>query len=160
MVLGSIPKDLPVTAPKPSVRRPREYSPAGGHAVQNALPTVIPRAADPAVPDAELTSGERAAREFRLELLADLGGDATAAQRSIVDSVVGSVLILGAIDSFLATSSPINRRDRCVFRVVEQRETIATGIARRLSMIGMKRRPRDVLTLDDYAEARSEEDAS
>lgn len=132
----------------------RQYNPAGHRTVQARLPVTLARAVDPEVPDASLTDVERACRGWRQELVQDLGGEPSAAQGAIVDSVVGSILMLHTIDAFLTTVNPIDKRRRCLYRIAEQRERVADGLARRLSLLGLERR-RKTVTLTEYIQQKS-----
>jgi len=100
---------------------------------------------DSAIADAELAPVEQAARAWRDDVLADLGGpDAiTATKRALLNAAVGSWLIVQSLDVYLFelahTNGLVNRTRRRVFDVVEQRVRIADTLARQLQAIGLER---------------------
>jgi hypothetical protein len=83
------------------VRR-RPYLASGHLIVAKAMPFLVERVTDPAVPETALSPLERTVRGWRTEILEDLGGDTvSAARRAVLDAAVGSKIILSSLDAFL-----------------------------------------------------------
>jgi hypothetical protein len=84
-----------------------------------------------------------ALKKWRRELIADLGGDDSIStqQLAVVDLAVKSKVLLDSIDAWLLSQhSLINHRKRSVIPVVLQRQSLADGLAKYLSMLGLERR--------------------
>ena len=80
---------------------------------------------------------------WRLELVQDLGGeDAISTQQAaLIELAVRSKLMLDTIDNWiLSQDSLVNKSKRAVLPVVIQRQQLADGLARYLSMLGLERR--------------------
>jgi hypothetical protein len=128
--------------------------------IRRALPYLTERVADPAIPDARLTPLERTVRAWRLEVLADLGGDAaSAATRALLDATVGTKLILSSLDAFLfhlatADQGMVNRRGRFAFRIVHDRMRVADSFTRQLQALGLDRVERPPIDLTQYLARR------
>jgi hypothetical protein len=129
--------------------------------IRRALPYLIERIADPAIPDARLTPLERTVRAWRLEVLADLGGDAASAARcALLDATVGTKLILSSLDAYLfhlATAEDqgmVNRRGRFAFRIVHDRMRVADSFTRQLQALGLDRVERPPVDLTAYLAGR------
>src|SRR5262245_19459612 len=98
-----------------------------------------------------------ALRKWRRDLIADLGGDdaVSTQQLALVDLAVKSKLLLDSIDTWLLTPPTlVNARKRSLIPVVLQRQTLADGLARYLSQLGLVRRHKvktlaEVLERDD-----------
>jgi hypothetical protein len=118
------------------------------------------RIADETVRDDELSLLERGVREWRRELLDDLGGPqaVTAAQRALVDTAIGSQILLQTVDRYLfdlaSRNGVVNKRSRRVFQVVGDRMRIAEGLVRQLQALGLERRPRKGRDLSQYVSER------
>jgi hypothetical protein len=83
-------------------RDARPYQRSGEHIVAKAMPFLVERVTDPAVPETALSPLERTVRGWRDEILEDLGGDTvSAARRTVLDAAVGSKIILSSLDAFL-----------------------------------------------------------
>lgn len=64
-------------------------------------------------------------------------------------------LLLDSVDAWLLRQpSLVNARRRALLLVVLQRQQLADGLARYLSLLGLERRPRPVMDLDRYLETR------
>lgn len=103
--------------------------------VSRALPHLTERVADASVPDDALTAVERAAREWRRDVLADVGGAeaVSATRRALLDAAVGSVIILHSLDAFLfqmaAEQGLASRKYRRAFPIVGDRMRVADSLA-------------------------------
>lgn len=123
---------------------------------KGAVPELLARIADVGVSAAELTPVELAAREWRNEVLEDLGGPGavSAARRALVGAAVGSKILLDSIDRYLfelaAADRLVNRRSRRVFAIVADRMRVADSLARQLQTLGLERRAKKALDLDAY----------
>jgi hypothetical protein len=62
-------------------RAARPYHRSGEHFVAKALPLLVERVTDPAVPETALSPLERTVRGWRDEILEDLGGDTVSATK-------------------------------------------------------------------------------
>ena len=105
------------------------------------------------------TSLGKALASWREQLLCDLGGpeDVPTQQAVIVDLAVKTKLMVDSIDSWLLVQpSLVNARKRAVLPVVLQRQQLADGLARYMAQLGLKRRPKPALTIQDYMAARQD----
>ena len=96
-----------------------------------------------------------ALRRWKADLAQDLGGDYSipTQQETLIELAVRSKIMLDAIDAcLLAQPSLINARKRSLIPVVLQRQTLADGLARDLSQLGLERRHK-VKTLHDLRTA-------
>lgn len=134
----------------PQNRAKRPYQRSGLHVVNKALPFLLERVANAAVPDELLSTVELAARAWRQEILADLGGsDAVpAAKRALLDAATGTKIILDSLDRYLFELAEIgglvNRRNRKAFAVVQDRMRVADSLTRQLQALGMDRQVKTV----------------
>jgi hypothetical protein len=146
----------------PRERRP--YQQHGRHLVTKALPYLIERVKDPAIGDDALSPVERAARDWRQEVVADLGGPSAvpAAKLALVDAVVGTKILLDSIDRYVfelaAQDGLVSRRTRSAFRVVADRMRVADSLARQLAALGMERHTPAVPSLTDYLASKGGRD--
>jgi hypothetical protein len=92
----------------------------------------------------------RALAKWRKDLIQDLGGDVSTQQSAIVDLAVKSKLLLDSIDTWLLNQrSLVNYRKKAVLPAVMQRQQLADGLAKYLSMLGLERKVKEQ-TLADY----------
>jgi len=102
--------------------------------------------------------------EWKEQLMRDLGGAAnlSAQKRALVESASRSMLLLSHVDAYLlAQPCLINKRDRCLVPALLQRQEIATGLTRALSMLGLERVAPPVQSLQEVlAEMEDESDAT
>jgi hypothetical protein len=81
-------------------------------------------------------------------------------QSAIVDLAVKSKLLLNSIDVWLLTQkSLVDKRKRSLYPVVVQRQQLADGLARYLSMLGLERKTR-TKTLEEILDEPEESDES
>jgi hypothetical protein len=138
----------------------REYHKSRAHQLKNELPTLIARISDASIQPGDLSPLERCAREYRQALIQDLGGDheITTAQRSLVSVITGSWLILQTIDAYVFETAQshglINRRKRSLYRVTEQRMQVADSLTKQLDKLGITRRAKPLLTIDELLRAK------
>jgi len=144
-------------APEPDSR---SYHQSGLHTLKQNLPHVLDRIRDDTLPADDLSPLEAAARQWRENVISDLGGrDAlTTTKHALVNATLGSWLLLSTIDGYLfelaGKTGVVNRRTRSVFAVVEQRARIADAFARQLQMIGLDRVTAPAQTLDQYVASK------
>ncbi len=146
--------------PTPSVTRQnaqtRPYQQHGRHLVTKALPYLIERVKDPAIADDALSPVERAARDWRQEVVADLGGltAVAAAKLALLDAAVGTKIVLDSLDRYLFALATmdglVNRRNRRAFAIVADRMRVADSLARQLAALGMERHAPLVPSLTEY----------
>jgi hypothetical protein len=86
----------------------------------------------------------RALREFRADLVRDLGGEAnlSAAELHLVDLAVRDRLFLDSLDAALAERPLVNRKRGTVAPALEARFRLADSATRRLIALGLRRRMR------------------
>jgi hypothetical protein len=106
------------------------------------------------VVDRRTTTGKALAK-WRRDLIADLGGDPSTQELTLIDLAVKSKLLLDSIDVWLLTQdSLINKKKRALLPAVIQRQALADGLARYLAQLGLDRRSKPV-SLDDYVKETS-----
>jgi hypothetical protein len=113
--------------------------------VSRALPFLLERVADARVPDAALSAVEAAARAWRREAAADLGGDTLpATARALLDAATGRVILLASLDRYVFQLAEagrlVNRKARKAFPVLQSRMQLADSLARQLQALGVQRR--------------------
>jgi hypothetical protein len=130
----------------PSNRHVRPYHRSGAHVVAKAAPYLVERVKDPSVPDDVLTPVERAAPDWRRQVLDDLGGlDAVSAtKRALLDAATGSMILLASLDAYVfelaGQGGLANRKHRRVFPVGARPH--ARGGGARASASSSRPRPR------------------
>ena len=101
----------------------------------------------------------RALYMWREQLIADLGGDSTVtvAQLQIIETAVRTKLILDSVDAYLADlgSGIINKRNRKLYPVVQQRTALADSLLRQLTALGLERKAARVPSLQAYIEGKA-----
>ena len=141
-------------------RDARPYHRSGEHIVAKAMPFLVERVTDPAVPETALSPLERTVRDWRDEILEDLGGDTvSAAKRAVLDAAVGSKIVLSSLDAFLFTLAStgqrmVNRRGRYAYRIVTDRIRVADSLVKQLSALGLDRVDRPPVDLTQYSAQR------
>ncbi len=101
----------------------------------------------------------KALASWKGQLLCDLGGheNVSTQQLAVVELAVKTKLMLDSIDAWLLTQpSLVNARKRAVLPVVLQRQQLADGLARYMAQLGLKRRAKPALTIQDYMAARQD----
>ncbi|MCC6765252.1 MAG: hypothetical protein IT293_11380 [Deltaproteobacteria bacterium] len=92
-----------------------------------------------------------AARRFKADLTADLGGDPSRAQRTLIELAARTWIIVEALDDWIMRQpSLVLHRKRAVVPVLLQRQQLADSLARTLERLGLDRKARNVPTLDRY----------
>jgi hypothetical protein len=126
-----------------------------------ALPRLLERIVDRSLADDALSPVERAAREWRQEVLADLGGPeaVSATKRALVDAVTSTKILLDSLDRYVfelaAQDGLVSRRDRRAFAVVADRMRTADSLARQLAALGLDRAERPPQDLASYLAQRA-----
>jgi hypothetical protein len=147
-----------VTPENPRPTPPRPYSKHGITPLAEALKRAGPDGLDKRTKTAHVLA------EWRQRLIDDLGGKdvVTAQQRTIVDLACRSKLLVDSIDAWLisyqeAGGSLINKRNRSLLPCVKERQALADGLARYLSLLGLERRQRPITSLADYLQNGNEQ---
>jgi hypothetical protein len=141
-------------------RDARPYHRSGEHIVAKAMPFLVERVTDPAVPGTALSPLERTVRGWRDEILEDLGGDTvSAAKRAVLDAAVGSKIVLSSLDAFLFALAGsgrglVNRRGRYAYRIVNDRMRVADSLVKQLSTLGLDKVERPPVDLTAYLASR------
>jgi hypothetical protein len=104
----------------------------------------------------------RALREYRADLVRDLGGEAnlSTAELHLVDLATRDRLLLDSIDAALAERPLVNRKRGTVAPAVEARFRMADSATRRLQALGLKRRTRRKTVNEIIAEIHAEGETS
>ena len=92
-----------------------------------------------ALPSRKTTLG-RALHEWRASLVADLGGEGAVStqQLCLIDLAVWSKLLVDSVDAYvLAMPSPVNKKRRCLFAVVTQRQALVGQLQSLLRDLGL-----------------------
>jgi hypothetical protein len=92
-------------------------------------------------------------------LVQDLGGEdnISTQQAALIELCVRSKLMVDTIDSWiLSQDSLVNKSKRAVIPVVVQRQQLADGLARYLSMLGLERKVK-TKTLDEILDESEEQ---
>jgi hypothetical protein len=138
----------------------RPYHQHGLHTVKRALPFLLERVNDTAIPDADLSPVEHAARQWRESVISDLGGrDAiTTIKLALLDACVGSWIVLSSVDAYLfemaAADGLVSRKYRKLHAVVEQRARLADSLTKQLLALGLERAAPKLASLDEYVRER------
>jgi len=134
-------------AESPQNRR-RPYQKSGVYTLKRAVQTLGSRAMPPS-----RTALGRVLREWRESLVADLGGPdgVTTQQLALVDMAVRSKLLVDSVDAYvLAMESPVNKRRRCLYPVVKERQALVSQLQSLLRDLGLERRAKAPLDLSTY----------
>ena len=96
---------------------------------------------------AELGDVGQVVRELKAELIADLGGEerVSTAQRIIVEQTAKTWTMLQSIDAWLLRQgSLVNKRNRVLFPVVLQRQSLEDSLVRNLRTLGLQKKAKTV----------------
>ena len=93
-------------------------------------------------------------RRLREGLLDQLGGDATPAQRLLVEEACKTALIAQAVGDFILRQESLVRPDASLLPVVLQREVLVGSLTRLLLALGLQRAGKPVETLTTFLAAR------
>lgn len=96
-----------------------------------------------------------AARRFKADLLADLGGNPSRAQETLCELAARQWVLVCILDDFIQRQSSIVTRKRQVIPVLMQRQTIADGLVRYLTALGLERRLAPASDLAAYLRAKA-----
>jgi hypothetical protein len=91
-----------------------------------------------------------AVRAWKADIRADLGGDLTRAQETILEAAAQTWVILSSLDDYIARQPSLVTRKRQVVPVVLQRMQIADSLARHLERLGLERRAQEATDLSTY----------
>lgn len=115
---------------------------------------------DPAIPSSALSPVEQAAREWRMDLLEDLGGEAavSAAQFALIEITTKTMVYIHRIDAWIAEHGAlVNAKRRSVLPVVRERQQLVDSLARILGQLGLERRAKKIPDLASYLASRQVE---
>jgi len=137
-----------MTATPSRQNRRRPYQKSGIYALKRAVQTLGSRT----LPSSRTALG-RALREWRGSLIADLGGEGTITtqQLALVDMAVRSKLLVDSVDAYvLGMPSPINKRSRCLYPVIRERQGLVSQLQSLLRDLGLERRVKRLPDLSSY----------
>ena len=135
--------------------RRRSYVRSGVHTLKRAVRTLGSRA----LPSTRTALG-RALHEWRESLIADLGGiDVVSTQQlALIELAVRTKLLVDSIDSFvLSMDSPVNKRNRCLYPVIRERQGLVGRLQSLLRDLGIERREKPAGDLESYIATRVEQ---
>jgi hypothetical protein len=139
-------------------RSPRSYQKSGLYTLKRAVQTLGSRT----LPSSRTALG-RALREWRSSLIEDLGGEnaVTTQQLAVVDLAVRTKLLVDSVDAYvLAMESPVNKRSRCLYPVVKERQALVSQLQSLLRDLGLERRVKQALDLNTYLATKGNGDAT
>lgn len=135
-------------------KRPRGYQKHGLTTLKQSVKQLSGRVID------KRTTLGKALAKWRSDLVQDLGGreSVSTQQEALVDLCVRSKLMLDSIDTWLLTQpSLINARKKTLLPVVRERTQLADSLARYLTQLGLGRKAKPIVSLDDYLETKYSE---
>ncbi len=100
----------------------------------------------------------RSLREWRESLIADLGGpdSVTTQQLAMVDMAVRTKLLVDSMDAYvLGMPSAVNKRSRCLYPVVKERQALVAQLQSLLRDLGLERRAKPAPDLTAYLASRN-----
>jgi hypothetical protein len=158
-VVADEPDELTTLRPSGGTTGVRGGQPGNSNAAKHHLHTVnrerkllITRALDGRTDEGRYVASKRA------DLVADLGGEdnLSTQERALVDETVFLMLQLGHINAWLAKQTTlVNRRTKALHPVVRERTALVGTLRALLGDLGLKRRAKDVQTLESYLAART-----
>jgi len=146
----------PIRDDDPEQPASRSYHASGLYALKRQLPHVLTRIADDTIAPDDLSPLEATARQWRDDVIRDLGGVAaiTTTKMALLNAATGSMIIQSSIDSYLfalaGTDGLASRKHRRLFPVVEQRMRIADSLTRQLQALGLDRAKTNATDLQQY----------
>ena len=130
---------------------PRTYTRTGFHAAKRAIQRFGQGAID------GRSKAARAVRQWREQLLQDLGGEdnVTTQQATILDVASRTKYLLDSLDGILLTLPHfVNKRNWGVLPIVRERGLEADRLVRYLTLLGLERKARPVKTLEAHVEEK------
>jgi hypothetical protein len=103
------------------------------------------------------SAGYRTLMVWKQELCRDLGGEEslTVQERTLVDLALRTKLLIDHVDTFLMEqNSLINKKRRSAYPVLAQRSSLVNVLLNVLKELGLKRRPKDIGSLEDYLKSK------
>ena len=103
------------------------------------------------------TVAARGLLEWRSELLADLGGQASisAQQMALVELAVRTRLYIDHADAYLLEQqSLVNARKRSLIPLLRERQTLVDSLVRILGQLGLERKAKPAIDLQTYVATR------
>jgi hypothetical protein len=96
------------------------------------------------------TKTGKALAQWRADLIRDLGGDVSTQQDAIISLAVKTKLLLDSIDVWLLEQPTlIIKRKKAIIPAVIQRQQLADALSRYMGQLGLERKAKPVLTVDD-----------
>ena len=105
------------------------------------------------------TTAAKALVQWREDLIRDLGGDVSTQQDAIISLAVKTKLLLDSVDVWLLQQPTlIIKRKKAIIPAVTQRQQLADALSRYMSQLGLERRAKQVLTVDQIKRRYETED--
>jgi hypothetical protein len=92
-----------------------------------------------------------AARMFKADVAADLGGNLSRAQEVILEDAAQTWVIRSALDDYIMRQGSLVTKKRALLPVVRERMQVAEHLAKQLERLGLERKPQPIETLEQYA---------
>jgi len=141
-----------MTAPKPRAKPKRGYQKHGLTQTKQAIRDYGTHLMD------GRTKHARALAEWREALIADLGGEESIStqQRTLIELAARQIMLLDVIDGFLWSdpdnplANIINKRNRKLYSIAKERQSISNGLASLLAQLGLDKQAAQSITLAEY----------
>jgi len=85
-----------------------------------------------------------AVRQFKADVTADLGGDLSRAQQTILEDAAQSWVIRQSLDDFIARQPSLVTKKRTLLPIVGERMRFAEHLAKQLDRLGLERKAKAV----------------
>ena len=88
--------------------------------------------------------------------MADLGGNVSIQQLTVIDLALRTKMLLDGIDAWLLSQGrpPVNKKRRKVWNVVLDRQRLSNALAKYMEALGLERRQPTAHNLSAYVEER------
>ncbi len=133
----------------------REYRISGFHGVKQALSRAGTGGLD------GRSRAARAVARWRSGIESDLGNDLSTAERTLLEAAAGDVALMAVADTWIGANAQaiINRRKQAFVPLVLERLKVASHLADLLKILGTKRRPKPVASLQELLLAAGQDEA-
>jgi hypothetical protein len=141
------------TDPQPSKPTRLDVNKPNLAAMKSALNTLGTRALD------QRFQVAKALNAWKEAVIQDLGSEVSTQQSAVIDICVRTKMMLDSVDTWiLQQPSIVNKRDRKLFPIILQRQTLADSLVRNLVLLGLKKKSRAVGSLNEFLRSQGEEE--
>jgi hypothetical protein len=92
-----------------------------------------------------------AVRQFKADVTADLGGDLSRAQATILEDAAQSWIIRQALDDYISRQPSVVTKKRAILPVVADRMKVDEHLAKQLDRLGLARKAKPVMDIRQLA---------